>query len=331
MRWPLETPLPSISLRDATGADWGPKADLLASGERARDFVVEVETDGTAYLRFGDDHFGARPRAGARLTATYRVGNGPGGNVGRETLAHIVSKDSALASGVIERIWNPIGAAGGTDPESLEEIRQRAPSAFRIQERAVTPADYEDVVAKSHLGVQRAAATFRWTGSWRTVFVTADRLAGAAIDAAFAEDLRTRVEPFRMAGFDLEIDAPRFVSLEIEMTICVNPAYFAGHVEQALLDVFSNRLLADGTKGAFHPDNFSFGDNVYLSPMIAAAQSVAGVDAVRVVKFQRQGQPDVKGLDSGKLTFGRLEIARLDNDPNFPERGVFTLTMEGGR
>jgi hypothetical protein len=26
-----------------------------------------------------------------------------------------------------------------------------------------------------------------------------------------------------------------------------------------------------------------------------------------------------------------LEIARLDNDPNFPERGVFELTLEGGR
>jgi hypothetical protein len=28
---------------------------------------------------------------------------------------------------------------------------------------------------------------------------------------------------------------------------------------------------------------------------------------------------------------GRLEIARLDNDPNFTERGLFSLTLEGGR
>jgi hypothetical protein len=27
---------------------------------------------------------------------------------------------------------------------------------------------------------------------------------------------------------------------------------------------------------------------------------------------------------------GRLEIARLDNDPNFPERGTLTLTLGGG-
>jgi hypothetical protein len=27
----------------------------------------------------------------------------------------------------------------------------------------------------------------------------------------------------------------------------------------------------------------------------------------------------------------RLEIARLDNDPNFPENGVLRLIMEGGK
>ena len=36
-------------------------------------------------------------------------------------------------------------------------------------------------------------------------------------------------------------------------------------------------------------------------------------------------------LDDGFLSVGRLEVARLDNDPNFPERGIFNLTVEGGK
>ena len=32
-----------------------------------------------------------------------------------------------------------------------------------------------------------------------------------------------------------------------------------------------------------------------------------------------------------KLIFSDIEIARLDNDPNFPEHGVFNLTVQGGR
>ena len=31
------------------------------------------------------------------------------------------------------------------------------------------------------------------------------------------------------------------------------------------------------------------------------------------------------------IELDRLEIARLENDPSFPEHGVFNVTVEGGR
>jgi hypothetical protein len=55
------------------------------------------------------------------------------------------------------------------------------------------------------------------------------------------------------------------------------------------------------------------------------------VDSVLITTFQRQGNPEQKALDEGKLTLGRLEIARLDNDPNFPEHGVFSVQLGGGK
>ena len=75
----------------------------------------------------------------------------------------------------IGQVSNPMPACGGTDPETIEQVRHSAPSGFRTQERAVTAADYAQVAGRHH-GVQRAAATFRWTGSWYTVFLTIDRL-----------------------------------------------------------------------------------------------------------------------------------------------------------
>jgi len=72
-------------------------------------------------------------------------------------------------------VLNVIPATGGTDAEPPEEIRQSAPQAFRVQERAVTEADYGEVAAR-HPGVQRAVASRRFTGSWYTMFVTVDRL-----------------------------------------------------------------------------------------------------------------------------------------------------------
>ncbi len=325
---PTRLPLPAVTLSEpGAGGTWQPRRDLLNSGSGDKAFVVEVEADGSAYLRFGDNELGLRPASGITFLSTYRVGNGTTGNIGAKTLFHIVTSQAIKENGVT----NFLPAQGGINPETIEEVRQRAPSAFRQQQRAVTPRDYEeiatrkDVVESCDLDVQRAAATLRWTGSWYTMFLTIDRLKGRDVDEAFEQKLRACLERFRMAGQDLEVDAPRPVSLEIVLGVCVKPGYFFNDVEQALLEVFSNRVLPDGRLGVFHPDNFSFGQPVYLSSLIATAQAVTGVESVIVKKFQRQGIDSDEALKAGKLTLGRLEIARLDNDRNFPERGEFVL------
>jgi hypothetical protein len=326
--------------------NWTAQRDLLSSKPDATDFVVEVEADGTAYLRFGNyepqnnnissanvsQAHGLRPDYGTGFTATYRIGNGMSGNVGPEAIAHIVCDNQNINCNNqnIDKIRNPLPARGGVDPESIENVRQSAPSAFRIQERAVTEDDYAEV-AERYPGVQRAAATFRWTGTWRTVFVTIDRPGGLPVDANFKNEMQDYIDRYRMAGYDIEVDGPVYVSLQIEMHVCVKSDYFRGDVEEALMQVFSNRVLPDGRKGVFDPDNFTFGQTVFLSPIYAAAQAVEGVSSVQITTFQRQGTDSDEALKAGKLILGRLEIARLDNDPNFPEHGVLSLIMEGGK
>jgi hypothetical protein len=321
--------LPAITLVGQVHADppvpWHARLDLLNDGPADPVFVAETEADGIAYLRFGDGQHGSRPESGTAFTVTYRVGVGVAGNVGREAIAHILSSVTAITA-----VRNPMPATGGIEPESMEDVRQRAPSAFRTQQRAVTESDYAEVTQR-HSDIQRAAATFRWTGSWHTVFLTPDRLGGRRVDAGFRTDVRDFVEPFRMAGHDLDVDEPRFVPLEVQMDVCVKPDYFRGEVKAALLEVFSNRVLPDGSPGVFHPDNFTFGGTVYLSKLYAAAQAVDGVESVNVTVFGRLGVTDPGPLESGELLLNRLEIARLDNDPTFPERGVFKLEMRGGK
>jgi hypothetical protein len=331
--------LPAIALDDGTTEPWEPRPDLLSSRTLDKHFVVEMEADGRGRVRFGDGTHGARPVPGRPFTARYRVGSGRAGNVGADTLVHVVSAEESVVGAT-----NPLPAAGGVDMETVEEVRQYAPVAFRPQSlpgqpgrpdgrtlgRAVTPADYA-AVAEARPGVQRAAATFRWTGSWPTMSVTADRTGGGEVEGQFERELRGHLERYRLAGHDLEIEAPRPVALEVAMRVRVKPGYFADHVRRALLDAFSNRELPGGRRGVFHPDNLTFGQTVYLSPLFAAAQAVDGVESVDVTTFQRRDQPGPAGIEAGRLVLGRLEIARLDNDPNFPERGTLSLAMEGGR
>src|SRR5262249_37373543 len=169
-------------------------------------------------------------------------------------------------------------------------------------------------------------------GSWRTVFVTLDPLGSDTVDLdpSLKTKVRDHLEKFRLAGYDLEVDDPRYVSLEVELAVCVKRGYFGADIEQALLEVFSNRVRADGTLGLFHPDRFSFGEPVYLSPLVQAVLAVDGVDSVRFVTFQRQGKPDQgAAIKAGRILLDRLEIARLDNDPNFPEHGTFRAIPQG--
>ena len=90
-------------------------------------------------------------------------------------------------------------------------------------------------------------------------------------------------------------------------------------------------MRGDGSPGLFNPDNFSFGQTLYLSPIYAAARQVHGVSSVQVTRFSRQGDDDPKPLSDRFIRLGRLEIGRLDNDPNFPEHGVLELMMLGGK
>ena len=328
LRWEMADTLPRIALEGSLRSvvqPWTPRRDLLNSEDDAPEFVVEVEHDGGTRLRFGDATHGRRPESGTVFMARYRVGNGRVGNVGAESIAHVVALDAN-----IQAVRNPMPAIGGTDMEDAATVRRRAPQAFRRQERAVTPDDYAEVTQR-YAGVQRAAATLRWTGSWHSVFVTVDRDGGLPVDAAFERDIAAHVERYRMAGHDTEFNDPVYVSLEIDLLVCVSADHFRADVQAGLFAILSNRVLADGRLGLFHPDRLSFGQTVYLSQMYAAARQVAGVISVNATRFQRQGIDDVRYLGDGFLRLARLEIPRLDNDANFPEHGVLRLRLSGGK
>lgn len=315
---------------DQVGEEWTPRRDLLQSGANTADFVVEVEDDGLARLRFGDGINGKRPDPKTEFRATYRVGNGASGNVGAEAIAHVVSSGSGVFSALPNPIRNPMPAAGGVEQEDVEVARRDAPEAFRTQERAVTPADYA-AAAERRPDVQRAAAKFRWTGSWYTAFVAVDRFGREGADARFVASVRGHLERFRMAGYDLAVRAPRYVALDVALHICVRPDYFRAKVSQAVERALSANVLPDGTLGAFHPDNFSFGDDAYLSRIIAAAQAIEGVDSVRADRFQRLTDPSPTTLDAGVIPIGNFEIAQLANTPSFRERGRLRLSAGGGK
>jgi predicted phage baseplate assembly protein len=324
---------PSVRLRetrDGQAVWWEPRRDLLDSQGDDRHFVAEIDNQGIAHLRFGDGEQGRMPEANAKLTARYRVGNGRAGNVGAETISHVVFRQTKK-SGISLRPRNPLPARGGVDPESMAEAKMFAPGAFRKQlRRAIVADDYARLAEDNHK-IQLAAAELRWTGSWLEACVAVDPLGGEETDGPLLEDIERYLNQYRRMGHDLRVKQARYVPLEIEMRVCVLPHHLRGHVKAALADLFSNRLLPGGRRGFFHPDNLTFGDGVYLSKLIALAQAVTGVESAQVTKLQRLFEPPNNEIENGALPLSPFEVAQLDNDPSFPERGKFTIDVFGGR
>lgn len=314
LRPDLDAVLPVLELT-GEGETWTPArgGDLLSSDAFAADVVVEMEQDGTAAVRFGDDRHGRRPTEGETFVARYRIGLGPEGNVGARSLTVLAGGPAGVT------VTNPMPAVGGLAPEPLEDVRQYAPQAFRRQERAVTPADYA-VAAERHPEVQRAAATRRWTGSWHTMFITVDRFGGLPVDAAFEARLRTHLDRFRLAGYDLEIDAPKMVAIDLKLWLCLDPDASRSTVSRAVRAVLRTH---------FDPDAFTFGQPVYLAPVVAKAMAVPGVRQVTPKVFARYRAAEGAPVPS-VIELGTLEVARLDDDRSAPENGRIELELAGG-
>jgi hypothetical protein len=320
---PAGSGVPQVSLTGG-GQSWTAVEDLLEEDSTFYGFIPEIDTNGIANLRFGDGTYGAAPDPGEVFTATYRTGNGTAGNVGRDSLAHVLLNQPAIIG-----VRNPLAAAAGVDPETTLHIQQYAPFSFETQLRCVTAADYT-AMAETLPGVEQALGSLRWTGSWYTAFVSVEP--ATTWSKALKKSIKKSLNGMRMMGTDLKVEQADLVGLNIALTICVAPGFFQGDVYAAVWQVLVTGDSCLGTPGLLNSENFRFGVTVYASPFIAAAQNVPGVISVQLTTFARQDSLPPPGTTPPVfLQMAPQEIPCCDNDPNHLDHGILTLTLDGGK
>jgi hypothetical protein len=307
---------------------WTARRDLLKSGHFDRDFVIETGIDGRPSIRFGDGVNGNAPAPESLLTALGRFGSGLGGNIGAGALGHIVLPLTQQNARL--QVTNPLPARGGAAPEPVSAIRIAAPQAFRIQERAVTEADYA-AAAIAYPDVANAIAIARWTGAWQTIIVYIDRKEGRAVDEAFLRGLGAHIESYRLMGFDVALRPAKPAPLDIQLLVCAAAGAIRSAVAARVRAALRPSGVPGGARGFFHPDNFSFGTSLYASGLIAAVMAVEGVQSVRLQRFQRLGRVAQNEIALGLIQPRELEVLQLSDDPSFPENGKLALVMGGGR
>jgi hypothetical protein len=305
---------------------------LLTALADSQVFKVEINETGQATVVFGDDVFGQSPSETATITAIYRIGGGQNGNVGADTLT--VAHPDVPAPWLVS-VTNPLPATGGRDLESADHARRFGPPLSHQPLVAVSSADYQTaaaafVDASGQQPVQRTQAGFEWTGSWLTVTLAVDPAGTDGLPPVLAGELQTYLATKRLAGYDLQITGPAYLPIDLAIQFAIAPGSQSSSVQQTLEQVLSNSVLPDGSKGFFHPDNFTFGLNLYVSKIFAAVMGVPGVQSAQITRLAQlhSAQPDAEtaaNLAKGFLAAGADQIIRLDNNRNFPQNGTLTV------
>jgi hypothetical protein len=346
-----DTPVPAVpemvllqDNADGTTTPWQFQRWLLDSGASDEVFTVTPEQyspvlveggdtfydydgDGGTTIRFGDGTFGISPATGTVFNAVYRSGIGSDGNVPADTITDLAAGPAT----VVTACTNPFAATGGAGEETIAQVRVRAPQQFSAEPlRAVRPEDY--VAAAQTLDwVQQAGTTFRWTGSWLTVFTSADPAGAERPTIGELEALTELLDRERLAGYESYVLPPDYVSVDLQIVVCGKPTYFGSDVERAILDRLSPGPLPGGGHGFFDHSQWGFCQALEPSALLAAIQSCTGVDGVYSVLYRQRGVQATWTELTDPVTVGSNQILRVDNDPSRPEAGSLQVTVEGAK
>lgn len=305
---------------------WNEKINLIHSDEQSEHFLVETDEEGKSLIRFGNGKNGKKLPDGAEVRCFYQVGRGLDGNIGADKLTNF---DKGTFKDKIVSCWNPFDVINGRDQEPVAEIIRRVPEAYRFRQlRAVTLQDYVNR-AEELEEVARSSARYAWTGSWRTVQIAIDPAGTDELTEEAREKIARYLDAVRLIGEDIEIRPPRFVPLEIDVSLCIHPDYWPEDITFILEQEFSDGFTPDGRLGFFHPDQWTFGQELRASQIIGRVQSVQGVDHVIQMAMKRWNE--VMPGNEGIITVSANEIIQVKNDPDHMERGSINFEVQGGR
>lgn len=142
-----------VSVTDFSGTrEWTQVKNFISSDSQSTHYTLTLSEEGIGTIKFGNGISGKIPTSiEDGITVTYRVGGGTEGNVGINTITKMINKPA-----VVKRTFNPFEAfERGTDSESVDVVRVKAPASLGTKYGIVTLNDYKNLALSTN-GVLRA-------------------------------------------------------------------------------------------------------------------------------------------------------------------------------
>jgi uncharacterized phage protein gp47/JayE len=266
---------------------WYPQENLFFSAANDRQYAID-RARGLVF--FGDGINGRTlPLDAVVNLRSFQSGGGADGNVAAKAIAQL---QGAVAG--VQAVFNPRPAEGGSDGETLEAFRLRAPASVRHRGRALTSGDYEAMVreASSAVAVVKAISNRNPAGrrlpGWLTIFIIPESkdprpYPTRGLREEVTSYLAARAPAGVAAADRIYVTGPAYFPVDISATIAPVSDSKAGLVETKAREALSQFLhpLHGGPSG----DGWDFGRGVYLSDVATVLESVDGLDHAELIQL----------------------------------------------
>lgn len=262
---------------------WNQVASLQLASSSSMSWAETVSASGVVTVNFGDNVNGAIPAAGLSIYANYRVGGGTIGNLSTNQIVDIAAPITGVS------IVGSSATTGGTNAETIDQIRVNAPRAFTTQQRAVTITDYGNLAMSIPAVAQAMAVANSYTNI--TIYITAS--GNTTPSQALLDQVTTFVQQYAMAGTVVTVLPASPVSIDVgfmanPIVVGVNSRYSPSSIQI---------LATQAIQNLFAPASVTLGQRIPLSTLYTTLQAIAGVTYVTVGAFQRNDEIAVQVHD----------------------------------
>jgi predicted phage baseplate assembly protein len=258
---------------------WEEVPFFFGHGPEEHIYITRQDDAGNTTVMSGDGITGSRlPSGQQNIKAKYRRGIGIGGLVRANQLSLMLTRPLG-----VKAANNPQAATGAADPENLNDARRNATLTIMTLGRVVSLEDYQDF-ARAFGGIDKALATWTWSGQQRIVLLTVAGVDGATVasDSALYKNLLAAISLYSEPFVHLLLQSYEPLFFRVGGTVTVDPDFL-------LSDVQTGVEIALRTTFVFAARDF--GQPVHLSEVIATIQNVRGVLDVDLTQFYRSDLP----------------------------------------
>jgi hypothetical protein len=247
----------------------------------------------TGMVAFGDGRRGMAPPTGRNgvVMRTYKIGGGASGNVNAGTITSMVR-----ALSYIDTVTNPLPATGGSDRESVEDAKRRAPYTIKSRDRAVTAEDFEMLALRASTSLARAKCVPDRSNRGQITLVLIPKAETRADDLTrrllpsheIMRYIKRYLDERRLVGTIVNVIKPRYKDLSIKVTLLRRTVGTSDRLRREI--ELKVRRFLHPLLGGKDGKGWEFGRPVLKSDLVHHIEEIPGVDGVDGDRHARRAQ-----------------------------------------